>query len=166
MNNVFIWSMEVDGKEHIWKCEVTDTECIFFEEEIESGRIAIVNPEKKQGILQIDDKVTVFGRKCPFQLENGVPYVKIEDRWVMSDTTMKARHQKMVYNQKVTGLVQIVVSAVIAVVYFVICRFVEGMSENWFVLIMASFFAIVGVAQFFTARKELKEFNASELEEI
>ena len=158
MNNEFFWSMEVDGKDHSWKCEVTDTECIFYEEEEESGRIAIANPEKKQGILQIDDYVMVFGRKCPFQLENGIPYVKIDDRWVMSDTTMFARQKKMLYNQKVTGLVQAGLGVAVAVGYFIASQFMEGVSENWFILIMASFFVIVGMAQFFTARKELKEY--------
>ena len=161
MSKEYIWSMEVDGVDHTWKCVVTDTQCIFYEEEVESGRLDIVNPEKKQGILQIDDKVAVFGRECPFQLENGIPYVKIDTRWVMSDTTMVARQQKMLYNQKVTGLVQIVGAAVICAVYWVLCQFNEGMKENWFVLIMASFFAVVGAGQFFTARKELKDFAYS-----
>lgn len=156
MNNEFIWSMEVDGTERVWKCVVTDKQCIFYEENEETGRMPIANPQKKQGVLQIDDKVTVFGKKCPFQLENGIPYVKITDRWVMSDTTMKARAHKMMYNQKVGGLVQMLGALVIAIGYYVICRFNEKMSENWFVLIMASFFAVVGASQFFTARKELK----------
>ena len=161
MNNEFFWSMEVDGTEHSWKCVVTETECIFYEENEESGRLAIANPQKKQGILQIDDAVTVFGRKCPFQLENGIPYVKIDSRWVMSDTTMALRQHKMLYNQKVTGLVQVVLAIVISLGYLVACRFVEGFSENWFVLIMASFFAIVGIMQFYTANKELKGGNTA-----
>lgn len=156
MNNEYLWSMDVNGEEHSWKCVVTEKECIFFEEENETCRIEIKNPEKKQGILQIDDAVMVFGKECPFQLENGIPYVKIDERWVMSDTTMAARQQKILYNQKITGLVQIVIAVVIAVVYAVVCKFFEGMSENWFVLIMASFFAIVGAMQFYTANKEMK----------
>ena len=74
----------------------------------------------------------------------------------MSDTTMAARQQKMLYNQKVTGLVQVVLAALIALGYGVACYFFEGVSENWFILIMASFFAIVGGMQFYTANKELK----------
>ena len=53
---------------------------------------------------------------------------------------------------------QAVLGIVIAVGYLIASKLMEGVSENWFILIMASFFVIVGMAQFFTARKELKEY--------
>ena len=161
MSKEYIWSIVADGDDHVWKCIVTDTECIFYEEDTETDRLIIANPEKKQGVLQIDDEVNVFGKVCPFQLENGIPYVKIDTRWVMSDTTMAERHRKMVYNQKVVGLVQIVGAALITLVYFVLSQFNEGVKDNWFILIMASFFAVVGASQFFSARKELKTLAVS-----
>lgn len=153
----FNWSLTVDGASHSWTCGVTDTYCAFFEDGQERGRLEIQNPEKKQGVLQLDEAIEVFGEQFDFQLENGIPYLRIDGRWTMSETTRLARREKLLYNQKVTGLTQVAVAAVIALVYLVGCRFFPGWKERWFVLVMASFFALVGVSQFFTARKALRE---------
>ena len=56
---------------------------------------------------------------------------------------------------------QIVGAVLIAAVYFVLSQFNESIKDNWFILIMASFFAVVGGGQFYAAQKELKQINAS-----
>lgn len=155
------WSLTVDGASHSWVCGVTDTYCVFFEDGQERGRLDIRNPEKKQGILQIDESIEVFGEKFDFQLENGIPYLRIDGRWAMSETTMLARQEKMLYNQKVTGLVQVATAAVIALIYLIGSHFFASWEEYWYTLIVASFFAVVGLGQFFTARKALGERAAA-----
>lgn len=156
MNKEYIWHLNTDNQSHCWKCVVTDTQCIFFEDDIQSGSLPIDDPTQKQGVLQIDKTISVFGQSLPFQLERGIPYLQVEGRWSMSETTQADRQKKALENQKLTGLVQSGLGLLIAVVYLIGSRFFPSWEANWFILVMALFFVFVGLSQVYVAHKALR----------
>lgn len=91
VNKMYTWDIEVDGKDYEWKCFVGIDECITYGNGVELERFKIENMTQRQGILQIDGEALVGDEKVPFQLENGVPYIKLleddgERRWIKSDS--------------------------------------------------------------------------------
>lgn len=87
----FVWNLDIDGQEKVWKCLVTEKECVTFEGDVERKRLKVMNPVRQEKILQIDTVTTVYGKQTPFQLENGIPYIQIDGKWKMSQTTQADR---------------------------------------------------------------------------
>lgn len=100
MSKEFIFNLVVEDEDVVWKCVVHDDEVVTYEGDEECKHLKITNPEKKKGVLQIDTVTKVYDEILPFQLENGVPYVKIEGEWIMSDTTMEDRLQAKIKSLK------------------------------------------------------------------
>lgn len=105
VNKMYEWELEVDGQLVKWKCFVGENECITYEGDRECKHLKIMNKEQKQGVLQIDCQTRVWDEIVPFQLENGVPYIKIENeegerKWRMSDTTREDRIQARIVQVK------------------------------------------------------------------
>ena len=159
MGKEFVWSMTVDEESKHWICRVDETECVIIEDGQETQRIKIENSEKKVGVLQIDDQIDVYGMTCPFQLENGIPYIKLEGRWKMSETTMKDRQDKYLLNQSLAGMIQCGMGLALCLGVLIIYLVTGSTGKWWFMSIMGSFLAIVGGSQWYTARKEIKERN-------
>lgn len=129
VNKMYEWEIDVDGEIRIWKCFVGVDECITYEGNRECERFKIDNLVQKQGVLQIDREVKVYDDNAPFQLENGVPYIKLIDdegnlKWIKSDTTM-ADHLRIKSNRVkqeayVTiglGIVMLVMTLVLAILH-------------------------------------------------
>lgn len=94
VNKMYVWNIEVDGEDYEWKCFVGIDECITYGNGVELERLKIENMAQQQGVLQIDTQVKVGDEMVPFQLERGVPYIKLleddgERRWIKSDTTFE-----------------------------------------------------------------------------
>ena len=87
----FVWNLDIDGQEKVWKCLVTEKECVTFEGDVERKHLKVMNPVRQEKILQIDTVTTVYGKQTPFQLENGIPYIQIDGKWKMSQTTQADR---------------------------------------------------------------------------
>lgn len=87
----FVWNLDIDGQEKVWKCVVTEKECVTFEGDVECKHLKVMNPVRQEKILQIDTVTTVYGKQTPFQLENGIPYIQIDGKWKMSQTTQADR---------------------------------------------------------------------------
>ena len=157
MGKEFVWTMTVDGEETPWICRVDESECVIIENGEETQRLKIENPQKKVGVLQIDSEVSVFGMKCDFQLENGIPYIKMEGKWKMSQTTFKERQDKYAYNQMVGGLAQGILGLVMCLAVLILYLVTGSTGKWWFVSILGSFMAVVGFSQWFALRKEVKQ---------
>ena len=97
VNKMYVWDLEVEGKDLEWKCFVGIDECITYENGRECQRMKIENMRQAQGVVQIDTEVKVGDEMVPFQLENGIPYIKLMDdeagerKWKMSETTWDDR---------------------------------------------------------------------------
>lgn len=105
VNKMYEWELEVDGQLVKWKCFVGENECITYEGDRECKHLKIMDKTQAQGVLQIDCVTRVWDEVVPFQLENGVPYIKLEDedgekKWRMSDTTREDRLQDRVKQVK------------------------------------------------------------------
>ncbi len=98
-----IWYLEVDGEEKVFKCLVTETECITYEGNREHKHLKVMNPVRKDRVLQIDTITTIYGQKIPFQLENGVPYINWDGGWKMSETNRQDRIAKTIQITKITS---------------------------------------------------------------
>ena len=117
VNKEYIWELEVDKELHEFKVFVGEDECITYADGVECKHLKIMDKRQMEGLLQIDCKTRVLDEVTGFQLENGIPYIEIEDedgdlRWCMSDTTKEDRLQEKVrllkkeaYGYAVMGLV-------------------------------------------------------------
>lgn len=122
---MYVWDLEVEGKDLEWKCFVGIDEVITYENGQECQRMKIENMRQAQGVVQIDAEVKVGDEMVPFQLENGIPYIKLMDdesgerKWKMSETTWEDRLntqcasvKKEAYLMGGIGLVMVIISLV------------------------------------------------------
>ena len=105
INKEYIWDLEVDNDMHEYKVFVGEDECITYEDGVECKHLKIMDKTQMEGLLQIDCKTKVFDEITDFQLENGIPYIKLEDdegdrKWIMSDTTKEDRLQAKIRSVK------------------------------------------------------------------
>ena len=105
VNKEYIWELEVDNDIHEFKVFVGEDECITYEDGVERKRLKIMNKVQQIGVMQINCKTRVFDDLTDFQLEEGVPYIKLEDedgtlKWIASDTTKEDRLQARIRSVK------------------------------------------------------------------
>lgn len=124
VNKMYVWELEVEDRLVEWKCFVGEDECITYEGDRECKRLKIMDKIQMEGLLQIDCETRVWDQIVPFQLENGIPYIKIENdegkkKWTMSDTTREDRLQteirmvkKQAYMMAGLGVVMLLVMLV------------------------------------------------------
>ena len=124
VNKMYEWKIDQEGRKLVWKCFVGIDECITYEGNRECERFPIENMRQAQGVVQIDRQVKVYDEMLAFQLENGVPYVKMatdegEMKWQMSDTTWEDRLEsqsrgvkKEAYLMGGIGIIMVLISLV------------------------------------------------------
>ena len=107
----YVWTLDIDGEEKIFKCLVTETEVITYEGDVEHKHLKIMNPECREGVLQIDTVTKIYDDMVEFQLERFIPYIKIDGHWKMSETTEMDRveeaigiHQKNTKIEAISGI--------------------------------------------------------------
>ena len=125
VNKDYIWELDVDGELHEFKVFVGENECITYADGVECKRLKIMDKRQMEGLLQIDTQTRVLDEVTGFQLENGIPYIKIENedgdlRWCMSDTTREDRLQ-----EKVRILKKEAYGYALIGVFFFIAMFIE-----------------------------------------
>lgn len=160
VNKMYVWDIEVDGKDYEWKCFVGIDECITYGNGRELERMKIENMTQKQGVLQIDREVQVGDERVPFQLENGVPYIKLleddgERRWIKSDTTIQdaitirsRQVKKEAYTMAVVGIA--------ILLYCLVEYFVQGQLSEWnFFPMIAAIMLIAAAMNLVRLRNEL-----------
>ena len=155
MSKEYVWSMTVDEETKPWICRVDESECVIIEDGQETQRVKIENPMKKVGVLQIDGKIGIYGTEVEFQLENGIPYIRMEGKWKMSETTMKDRQDKYMKNQMIGGMCQFLLGLGMCLGVLILYLITGSTGKWWFMAIMGSFMAIIGGIQWNTIRKEI-----------
>lgn len=109
MSKEFVWELEIDNDYKIYKCVVGDKEVVTFEGDVEKKHLKITNPVKKIGVLQIDTETRIYGDLVPFRMENDTPYLLVDGKWIMSDTTRDERLEKAVYTNRRNAIVEVCV---------------------------------------------------------
>ena len=130
MSREYIFTLEVDDEEVLWKCLVGEDEVITYEGDVECKRLKVMNHEKKPGVLQIDCVTKVYDEILPFQLENGMPFIKIEGEWVASDTTIEDRLQAKIRAYKKESFVYIM-AGILTLIGYLIWVMVTGVTGEW-----------------------------------
>lgn len=156
VNKEFVWEIEVDDEIHEFKVYLTEDECITYEDGMECDRLKIQDKMQMEGLLQIDSQTKVFDEVLPFQLEAGIPYIKIEGCWKASDTTEEERIQekvKMYKKQSYTLAVVGLVCLLLTLVQFI----VTGNIGEWPMMpIMGIFMIACGAVTMVRIRGEME----------
>ena len=162
MSKEFIWNLDMDGVERIFKVVVHEDEIVTYEGDEEKKHIRITNPECKQGVLQIDTVTTLYGQECAIQLEKGVPYIKPGKQWLMSATTYEDRKQKLIHTNKMAAFIEIGICIVLCLVVLVKWLMTGELGNWWFMIIMGTFIGGTGVLQYYSIKNQLADLEKAE----
>ncbi len=152
VNKEYLWDLDVDGDIRTFKVFVGENECITYEDDVECKHLKIMDKRQMQGVLQIDCETKVFGDMTPFQLENGIPYLKLENedgdlKWTMSDTTKEDRLVQQIHNLKKEAYMYAGIGLIFTLVTLVV-QLTVGLGE-W------SMLPIIGIMCFTAAGLQL-----------
>lgn len=160
----YVWELEINGEDHTYSCIVTETMVTTFEDGVEKKHLKIMNPECKQGVLQIDTVTSLFGEPMSFQLERFIPYIKLEDGWTSSDTTKKDRlnatvaaHAKNAKSEIIVGVICLLAAAAKWAI--------TGEVGDWYMLnVFGIFFIFAGISTKLRLKQELDNMKEAEEE--
>lgn len=156
MSKEYIFNLEVDDEDVVWKCVVHDDEVVTYEGDVECKRLKITNHEKKPGVLQIDCVTKVYDEILPFQLENGMPFIKIEGKWVASATTEEDRLQAKIRSYKRESFLYSMLG-VLMLIGYLIYVLVTGTTGEWpFAPILGIFCIVSGASTMIRLKNELE----------
>lgn len=156
VNKEYIWKLEVNEEIREFKVFLGENECITYADGVECSRLKIQDKRQMQGLLQIDSETLVLDEIVPFQLENGIPYVKLNDEWIMSDTTLEDRIQARIFQVKKQAYMTAAIGVVVFL--FVLIRFLipDSVSEWPAAPFLGIFCIVCAVLQMFRLKQEVE----------
>ena len=162
----YTWELDVLGEDHTYTCVVTEEMVTTYEDGVEKKHLKVMNPECRQGVLQIDTTTSLFGDPVPFQLERFIPYIKLQGEWVSSDTTKKDRLDATVAKYRSNAKWELIIG-VLCVVVSIAARLIQGAIGDWYMLNVFGFFFIFGgISTRVRLKQELEAMeNAKKTEE-
>ncbi len=160
-----IWYLEVDGEEKIFKCLVTETECVTYEGDKEHKHLKIMNPVRKDKVLQIDTITSIYGQQIPFQLENGVPYIKWDGGWKMSETNRQDRIAQNIRVNRISAGMLIAGGAL--VILLSLLGILKSVSDgkDWMFTVIGGAMIIGGLSNLSRLKMEMQALKEAEEEE-
>lgn len=154
MSKEFIWGANVDNERTAFRVVVEDGMCLTYENDELTNRLSYTVPEDPEQ-MWIDEVLEVWGKRCRFQLDKGVPYLQMDGKWTASDTTMDARMKQIAKNQKISGIVQAVIGLALCLVCGIIYLVNDGdMGNWWFSAIIGSIMIVTGIMQYRNVKAE------------
>ncbi len=160
----YVWYLDIDNEDKIFKCVVTDTECITYEGEQERKHLKITNPVRKNKVLQIDTITSIYGQMIPFQLENGVPYIQINGSWQMSETNRQERIAQNIKVNKNSSFIEIGAGVALIGVMLVKYFLTGDMGKWWFLSVMGAMLVIAGCSNLARLKTEMGMMKEAEAE--
>ena len=161
----YIWTLEVAGEDHEYKCLVTEEGVTTYEDGVEHKHLKITDPTCMEGVLQIDCETKIFGDMVPFQLERFIPYIKLEGRWVMSHTTEQDRMQQQIAIYKKQSKQETVAGIIAILVALGKWLFTGDMEDWWILIVFGTFFISSAAYRMVRLRNELNALKEIEEEE-
>ena len=155
MSKEFVWELEIDNDYKIFKCVVGEKEVTTYEGDVERKHLKITNPVKKIGVLQIDTETRVYGDMVPFRMENDTPYLLLEGKWIMSDTTRDERMEKAVATYRRNSFIEIVAGAVMLLACLVIYLVNGTVGSSSILSIIGIMLVFAGVSTMIRLKQEL-----------
>lgn len=162
MSKEFVWNLEIEGEEKIFKCVVHENEVVTYEGDVEKKHLKITNPESKQGVLQIDTVTAVYGMEVPFQLERNIPYIKWGKQWLMSATTFEERKQKIIKNHKLSAYLQVALCIALCLACLIRYLVVGEVGNWWFLIVLGTIMGATGLIQYKDIKSQLAELDKEE----
>ncbi len=106
MTKEYIFTMDFDdgAYQKQWKCVVSDDKCVTYADDVECETFLLDTPVRKPHVIQLDTVAQVFDEKLPLQVENGMPFLKMDGVWECSDTTDEDRLQANIMKYKKDSL--------------------------------------------------------------
>ncbi len=154
MSKEFIWGADVEGERSEFKVVVEDGVCLTYEGGELTNRMAYTVPQEKEE-MWIDEVIQVWGKRCRFQLDKGVPYLQMDGKWTASDTTMDERMLKIGKTQKLTGIVQFAMGLLMCLICLVIYLVNGTLGDKWwFLVIIGSVMGVTGILQYRNVKRE------------
>lgn len=164
MSKEYVWELEIDDDYKIFKCVVTDTEVITYEGNKEYKHLKITNPVKKIGVLQLDTETKVYGEMVPIRVEKEIPYLLVDGRWIMSDTTRDERLEKGIMTYRRNGIVEIS-AGVAMLISCLVLYLVQGSVGTMSLMIALGFMCVfAGVSTLIRLKQELDALVEAEKE--
>lgn len=102
MTKEYIFTMAFDDGDYEkqWKCIVYEDKCVTYNEGVECQTFLLENKERAPHVIQLDTEAQVFDEILPLQIENGIPFLKMDGKWECSDTTDEDRLQANIRKYK------------------------------------------------------------------
>lgn len=160
----YIWTLIIEEEEHEYKCLVTETEVITYEDGVEHKHLKVMDQTCLEGVLQIDTQTKIFGDMVEFQLERYIPYIRLEGRWVMSHTTEKDRMNEQVAIYKKESKLE-TIAGIAMILATLIKTLVTGALDDWWMMIVFGIFFLSSAAlRMVRLRNELNALKELEAE--
>ncbi len=158
----YVWELDYDGDIRTYKCVVTENMVTTYEGDVEKKHLKVMNPECREGVLQIDTITSIYGEQIPFQLERFIPYIKLESGWKSSDTTRQDRLEATVKMHKRNSAMQIGLG-IICIIATQIKKNITGEVGDWFMLnSFGIFFIFAGIYTLLRLKLELNQMKEAE----
>lgn len=164
----YIWELEIDGVDRIFKVVVEEDMCTTYLDDQEQKHLKVMDKTCKVGVLQIDTVTSINGYQIPFQLERYIPYLKLDGKWKMSETTRQDRIEEAVTIHRRNSKIEAIGGALFlaaAAVWFLI----GGRDSDWWMIcilgifiLSSSIYRMVRLRNELTAMKEAEERIAQE----
>lgn len=161
----YSWLLAIDGEEKLFKCVVTETEVITYEGDQEHKHLKITDPTCMEGVLQIDTVTKIYGQMVDFQLERFIPYIKLEGKWTMSDTTEEDRLQEQIAIYKKQSLQETIVGIACEIVVLAKKLIVGEIGDWWMLNVFGILFIASALMRLVRLRNEVMAIREAEAEE-
>lgn len=160
----YVWELEVDGEDKIYKVVVDEDMCTTYLGDQEHKHLKVMDKTCKVGVLQIDTVTSIYGQMIPFQLERYIPYIQLEGKWKMSDTTRQDRIEEGVSIHRRNSLIESVVGALFLLAAL-IAFLVGGKDSDWWMFFVFGVFVIFSaITRMVRLRNELMAIREAEEE--
>ncbi len=164
VSNEHIFSIDYDGVVKEWKCVVLENEVVTYEDGVEKKHLKIMNKERAPQVLQIDTVTSIYGEMIPFQLENGIPFIKLQGEWISSDTFDVAKRNAAVKMYRRQSKQEAICGAACLLVVLA-KQLITGDIDNWWMLgIFGMFFISSAALRIGRLQSELNIIKNAEME--
>ena len=159
MTKEYIYKLEIHGEDVIWKCVISDDTCMTYEGDTLCETFRLTTKERKPQVLQLDTKAKVYGEILPLQVENGMPFLKMDGKWEASHTTDEDRLQAKIRAHKKEAYSNALLGVLMIVYYFIDKKYIGLVSEFPIALVMGIFCVSSCGVTLFRLKNELQEMG-------
>lgn len=164
VSNEHVFSLDYDGEIRQWTCVVGEDECVTYEGNVEKKHLKIMNKVREPHVIQIDTVTSIYGELIPFQLENGIPFIKLQGEWVSSDNFQEAKLQAQVKMYRRQAKQEAAVGVAFLVAALAKQLLTGDIGDWWMMIVFGVFFLGTAGMQVVRVNNELNAIKEAEEE--